>query len=65
LFWIQNYRGGARASAFTFFSVKIPLITAYFEEKIYRKVEKVKEVEEKKGKKGLENKNFFDFFSFN
>ncbi|MDR1107066.1 MAG: hypothetical protein LBL44_11975 [Treponema sp.] len=44
------------------FSVKIPLVAAYFEEKIYHEVEKVKEVEEKKAKKGLENKNFFDFF---
>jgi hypothetical protein len=47
----------ARAPAFTSFSVKIPLKTAGFEEKIYRKVEEVKEVEEKKVKKGLENKN--------
>jgi hypothetical protein len=32
-----------RAHSFTFFSVKIPLKAAYFEEKIYREVEEVEE----------------------
>ncbi|MDR1288031.1 MAG: hypothetical protein LBK08_10515 [Treponema sp.] len=35
-----------RVSAFTFFSIKIPLKAACFEERIYRKVEEVEEIEE-------------------
>jgi hypothetical protein len=48
-FGIAVLRSG-RVSAFTFFSIKIPLKAACFEERIYRKVEEVEEVK-KKGKK--------------
>jgi hypothetical protein len=49
-----------RASTFTFFNIILPLKTAYFEEKIHRKVEKV----EKGSKKGPGSKNLFDLFDF-
>jgi hypothetical protein len=39
-------RSFAKASVFTFFSVKIPFKAACFEERIYREVEEVEEVEE-------------------
>jgi hypothetical protein len=37
-------RFSGRAGSFTFFSVKIPLNAAWFEEKIYHEVEEVEEV---------------------
>ncbi|MDR1105041.1 MAG: hypothetical protein LBL44_01665 [Treponema sp.] len=40
-----------RVTAFTFFSVTVPVKAAWFEEKIYRKVEEVEKVDEKGGKK--------------
>jgi hypothetical protein len=39
---LSMYRPGALA--FTFFSVKIPVKAACFEERIYRKVEEVEEI---------------------
>jgi hypothetical protein len=52
-----------RASAFTFFNIMLLLKTAYFEERIHRKVESnLRFAVEKGSKKGLGSKNFFDFF---
>jgi hypothetical protein len=39
----------AKATALTFFGVKIPLQAVFFEEKIHRKVAKVKKEREKRG----------------
>jgi hypothetical protein len=56
----QSYGLKSRATALTFFDVKIPLQAVYFEEKIHRKVAKVK--------KGRENealyRNLFALFAF-
>jgi hypothetical protein len=47
----KPFRLPHRATALTFFGVKIPLQAVFFEEKIYRKVEKVKEGGQKRALK--------------